>query len=263
MIILIDGDVLCYRAACSPIRLGYIDKETGKEAKRGPTEGEAIGTLKSLVIEVLEGASGKDSFSNIEHEMFLTGKGNFRNDYAVTAPYKGNRKEVEKPEHLEACRGYMRLAYKTKMSSGEEADDLLGIRSTQLGPDVACVASTDKDMLQLNCWHYNITRKDLIYVEPFEGLRWFYGQLIEGDRADNIKGVHGIGPKKREKILAECTTEHDLHFMCVETFMNTGLSSDESQARVLENGRLAWLRREQGQIWSPFEWAVGQTGGVT
>jgi hypothetical protein len=107
-------------------------------------------------------------------------------------------------------------------------------------------------MLQVNCWQWNITKKVLTYVEPFEGLRWFYGQLIEGDRADNIIGVRNIGPKKREKILADCTTEDDLHIACVATFMDTGLNSAQSETRVLENGRLAWLRREPEQIWEPF-----------
>jgi 5'-3' exonuclease len=76
--------------------------------------------------------------------------------------------------------------------------------------------------------------------------------LIEGDRADNIIGVRNIGPKKREKILAECTTEGDLHIACVATFMDTGLNSAQSETRVLENGRLAWLRRVPEQIWEPF-----------
>jgi len=253
MIILIDGDVLAYRAACSPIRLGYIDKETGKEAKRQPTRDEATATLNKLMMEVLEGASGKDILENIKYEVFLTGKGNFRLDYAVTAPYKGNRKDVEKPEQLDACRTYMKLMYNAVVSQGEEADDLLGIRSTALGPDGCCVASTDKDMLQLNCHHYNITRGELSYVEPFEGLLWFYGQIIEGDRADNIQGINGIGPKKREKILAGCTTEEDLYLTCVATFMAAqDLTEDQAKARVLENGRLAWLRRYPDQIWEPF-----------
>jgi hypothetical protein len=33
-----------------------------------------------------------------EHELFLTGKQNFRYDIAVTAPYKGNRKDVKRSQ---------------------------------------------------------------------------------------------------------------------------------------------------------------------
>jgi hypothetical protein len=65
-------------------------------------------------------------------------------------------------------------------------------------------------------------------------------------------GVRNIGPKKREKILAECTDEIDLLESCVETFMTLGLPRDDAYERVIENGRLAWLRREPEQIWRPF-----------
>ena len=248
--ILCDGDVICYRAACAPHRT--YNGFSCQSDKRPPTETEAIATLDALMNELLEGATGKDILQGIPCETFLTGKANFRYDYAVTAPYKGNRKDTVKPEHLGACREYMMRKYKAVMSVGEEADDLLAIRATELGPDNACIASTDKDMLQVNCWHWNITKKVLTYVEPFEGLRWFYGQIIEGDRADNIKGVMGIGPKKREVIHSECTTEMDLWVTCIDTFMDTGLTSDGAKERVLENGRLAWLRRVPNQIWEPF-----------
>ena len=251
MITLIDGDVVAYRAACSPVR--YWCEFDGVYKKREPTLTEALNKCDDLMHEVING-SKMEAFDEDPCETFLTGKGNFRTHYAVTAEYKGNRKAVERPQWLPAVRMHMMQTYDATMSTGEEADDLLALRATELGPDRACIASTDKDMLQVNCLHYNITRKDFTFMTAFEGLKWFYGQLIEGDRADNIIGVKGIGPKKREKIHKDCTTEHDLHFTCVETFMDTGLTLEEATSRVLENGRLAWLRREVGQIWEPFTW---------
>jgi 5'-3' exonuclease len=248
--VLVDGDVVAYRAACSPIRT--FNPFSEEDDKRPPTKSEAIAKVDTLMIELLEGSTGKDILQNIPCETFITGKTNFRHDYAVTAPYKGNRAETVKPEFLPECRAYLRLKYNATLSVNEEADDLLATRATEIGPDEACIASTDKDMLQVNCWQWNITKKVLTYVEPFEGLRWFYGQLIEGDRADNIIGVRNIGPKKREKILADCTDEIDLLEACTATFVDSGLTKEEALERVLENGRLAWLRREPEQIWRPF-----------
>jgi 5'-3' exonuclease len=248
--VLVDGDVVAYRAACSPIR--NFNPFTEEDDKRPPTKSEAIAKVDTLMIELLEGSTGKDILQNIPCETFITGKTNFRHDYAVTAPYKGNRADKEKPEFLEDCRAYLRLKYDATLSVGEEADDLLAIRATELGPDAACIASIDKDMLQVNCWQWNITKKVLTYVEPFEGLKYFYGQLIEGDRADNIIGVRNIGPKKREKILEDCADEADLLEACTATFVDSGLTKEKAIERVVENGRLAWLRRVPEQIWRPF-----------
>jgi len=248
--VLCDGDVVAYRAACSPVRT--FNPFSEDYDKRPPTKTEAIAKVDNIMIELMEGATGKDILQGIKCETFITGKSNFRHDYAVTAPYKGNRKDTPKPEHLEACRVYLMDKYDAVLSVGEEADDLLAMRATELGQYKACIASTDKDMLQVSCWHWNITKKTLVCVYPFAGLRWFYGQLIEGDRADNIIGVNGIGPKKREKTHEDCTNEAGLWHTCVETFVSSGLTWAEAEARVLENGRLAWLRRVPNQVWEPF-----------
>ena len=247
---LVDGDVVAYRAACAPIKFWNFFKLDND--KRPPTVDEAIAKVDTLMTELLEGATGKLISQDIPCETFITGKTNFRHDYAVTAVYKGNRKGVVKPEFLGRCRDHLKNKYQAITSVDEEADDLLAIRATELGPKDSCIASTDKDMLQVNCWHWNITKKTLVYVKTFEGLKWFYGQLIEGDTADNIKGVKGIGPKKREKIHEFCKDERELYNSCVSTFVAHGTPKIKAKARVLENGRLAWLRRVPGQIWEPY-----------
>ena len=70
----------------------------------------------------------------------------------------------------------------------------------------------------------------------------FYSQILTGDAVDNIIGLKGIGPKKAEKSLKGCTTVQELYKVCVDMY-------DGSEERVLENGRLLWLQRLEGQIW--------------
>ena len=86
--ILIDGDIVAYRCAFK------CNDESEKTA---------CYTTGSFLSELVS-----DLYIQIENEpdyrVYLTGKGNFRNDIAVTAPYKGNRKDKEKPVHLEAIR---------------------------------------------------------------------------------------------------------------------------------------------------------------
>lgn len=224
MKVLIDGDILTYRAAFS--------------CEGQPLE-DACDKIDELVEEVLEATSFDGSSEN--YEMFITGKGNFRFDVQPT--YKQNRSGKPKPEHLQALRDYLVEAYNAKVSSGQEADDDITIRATELGPD-AIIASIDKDFLQVPCHHYNLNKKTLVKVDEFEGLRFFYTQIIMGDSADNVFGIKGVGPVKAGKMLVGATTERSLYNVCVSAYGG-------DVAKVVENARLLWLRREEGQVWQP------------
>ena len=133
--------------------------------------------------------------------------------------------------------------YGAIISEGEEADDLIAIEATRCGP-TTIVASIDKDMLQIPCRHFNINKGNWTTVTEITGRRFFYTQLLTGDAADNIKGVHGIGPKTAQKLLSGLTTEEELWDVCVEKYKG-------DLQRVVENARLLWLRREVGEIWMP------------
>lgn len=219
MIGLVDGDMMCYRIAF---------------ACKDETEGVAIKTMATFLEDVLMSQLDLNNW-----EVFLTGKGNFRNEIAVTVPYKGNRKDVEKPAHLDMLRNYLVTAWSAVISEGEEADDLISIRATQLG-DEAIIVSLDKDFDQVQGWHYNFVKQKKYYVSAEEGQRFFYKQILMGDKADNIVGIKGVGPVKAEKMLAKATTEKELYAVCLEAL---------GAERVLENGRLLWLRREANQMW--------------
>lgn len=219
--VLIDGDIIAYRAA-------YFAE--GKEIE------EAEDKADDLLGYILE----QTTFDGLPYEVYLTGQGNFRHEYSDT--YKANRKG-EKPEHLTQIRDYLVEHWGASISDGEEADDMIAIRATQLGP-ATIVASVDKDFLQLPCRHYNFGRGEWTTVEEFEGLKFFYTQILTGDRADNVIGLHGVGPVKANKKLDGAEDEMDLFNRCVEAY---GGDVD----KVVENARMLWLRREVGEIWSP------------
>ena len=134
-------------------------------------------------------------------------------------------------------------AYDAQVSEGEEADDLIAIEATKVGPS-AIICSVDKDFLQVPCHHYNLNKKTLVKMDEFEGLRFFYTQIIMGDSADNVFGIKGVGPVKAGKMLADAKTERELYEICVAAY-----GGDTS--KVTENARLLWLLREEGQVWSP------------
>lgn len=223
MIALLDADILCYRVAAT---------------SENETKDTAMHTMASFVEDLML----FDLEEVFTFEFFLTGKTNFRYDVAVTAPYKGNRKDKPKPTHLNLLREYMMWAFNAKMSEGQEADDDIAIRATELGPEECIIVSIDKDFMQVPGWHYNFTKREKKWVTPEEGMRFFYTQILTGDTADNIKGAAGIGPVKAAKILEGAKTEEELYQCCVEV-----MGAD----RVLEDARLLWLRRTPNQIWEP------------
>jgi len=222
VIALIDGDMLCYR-------IGFAcDKES---------EEVATSTMYSFIADIMVELDEVE-----ECEVFLSGKTNFRNDVAVTAPYKGNREGNRKPVHHQALRDYLTTEWEANVSVDEEADDTIAIRATELGDDCVIV-SLDKDFDQVVGWHYNFAKKRLYYIEPDEGELNFYMQFLMGDRIDNIIGVKGIGCVKAAKLLSD-KTPRQMWDVCVEHL---------GEERALENGRLLYLRRKANELWCPPE----------
>jgi len=222
--LLVDGDIVVYRAACGR------DVETLEDAY-------------DLCDDLMESIILDNTFDGFgPYKVFLTGKGNYRHDYADD--YKAHRPQ-EKPEFWSGVRDYLASdnGYGAVVSDGEEADDLLGIYATQLGPDTV-IASVDKDLLQIPCQHYNITKGSFTVVDEFTGLYNFYTQILTGDRADNIKGLWQVGPKKAEKMLEGATTEVELYNRVLDAY-------EGDVEAVTKNGILLWIRRKEGEIWQP------------
>lgn len=253
MKILYDADVLAYRVAYSS-KLQW-DSIAQEEVKVPLTPIEAIEKLQEVVNQI---KFAIDPFAN--YAFYLTGKGNFRNDVAKTAIYKGNRKDTPKPPNLPYLRQYIIDTYNCVVSEGEEADDLIAIEAAKRNYKDTVIASIDKDFMQLPCKIYNPMRDEFYHPTPWEATKFFYTQILTGDAVDNIKGVGGIGPKKAEKALEGCDSEKALYNACVDAFaMNIGKDYAPQDfgeyriaaGRVLENGRLLWLRRYVNQMWEP------------
>ena len=217
---LIDADILNYR-------IGFA---TNTEA-----ESVAIRTMAGFLEDLLLFDLPEVS----TWELHLTGKKNFRNDVAVTAPYKGNRK-AEKPVHYHILREYLQQSWGASVSDGIEADDVLAIRATELGDD-AIIVTLDKDLDQVEGWHYNFVKKNKYFVDKDEGLFNFYKQFLTGDTVDNIIGAKGIGAKKAEKLL-EGKSEVEMWETVVDI-----LGYD----RAMENGHLLYMLRTFDDKWAP------------
>ena len=218
---LIDSDILVYR-------IGF--------ATNDDTEDGSIRTMAGFLEDLLL----IDLPEVQTWELHLTGKGNFRDDYAVTLPYKGNRKGTEKPKHYNLLRNYLEMSWRATVNNGIEADDMLAMRQEYLG-DYSVIVTLDKDLDQVKGWHYNFAKKNLYYLEQAEADFRFYKQFLTGDTVDNIQGVHGIGPKKADKLL-EGKTAAEMWDVVVE---HLGME------RAMENGHLLYMLRHGEDQFTP------------
>jgi hypothetical protein len=195
----------------------------------------AVSRLEQTMVELCMDLDCED------YKGFLTGKGNFRDELAVTAPYKGQRTS-EKPVHFQALKCHLVTSWGFTVVKGIEADDAVGIAAYAVPEDQTIMVHIDKDLNQFRGWHYNYRKKQKYYVSEFEGLVAFYTQILTGDRIDNIIGLKGIGPVKAKKILADCTNETELYTAVLKAY-------DGDEKRVLENGQLLWLQRKEHELW--------------
>jgi 5'-3' exonuclease len=225
--VLVDADIIAYRAAFS------AKDEPEKQARQ-------------KVDDICSGIM-YDCFYPINYTLgqnawfYLTGSGNFRKDLATIKVYKGQR--PPKPEHLPATRDQLVQQWGAEIVEGQEADDAIGIKATDLKGDCTIV-SIDKDLLMIPGTHYNFVKKEWTEVSQEKGDYFFYKQLLTGDQVDNIQGVTGIGPKKAEKAYEGCTTVQEMYAKALEMYKG------DADA-LLENARLLWLRRYEGEMWEP------------
>ena len=226
--ILIDGDIVAYKCA-------YKAQDDRPKYAAYTASSYLSDLISDLYVKL------KDE---PDYLVYLSGRseGNFRHKYAVTAGYKENRKDKEKPKHLSVIRDHLIESWNAIVSTDCEADDLIAIAATINKGSV--IVSVDKDFDQVPGLHYNPNKKELYDVSEDEAVRFLYEQILTGDRVDNIIGIYGIGPVKARKALAECSTELEMFEKCVEMY-------EGSRERVIENARLLYLRRAEGELWMP------------
>lgn len=209
-VILIDGDVLAYRAAAIAEKreVEVLHKASGK-TKMFKTRTEFKEFLKEKEKEyVVEDWEFKDiqtplgpaiAYSvmarQIERfkselfadacEVFISGKNNFRDSLKLPKKYKGNRDEMVRPVHLRNCKKFLVDNYSAWISNGFESDDYLVIRGyhyLNLGWNPIMI-TVDKDAnAYAGLSVYDFTQDvPEIKLLPSFGSLWDTGKKIAGD----------------------------------------------------------------------------------
>lgn len=247
MITFIDGDIIRY--------------SVGFAAEGEPLE-NCLHSVKLMINNIIKQTTAD------EYEIFLTGKGNYREDAATILPYKGNRDSSHKPEYFGEITDYLINVHGATVIEGHEADDAMGYNQYQTEEDT-CIASIDKDLDMIPGWHYNWKHDKLYNVDSRTAGKNFYKQLLTGDSTDNILGcgekrLHvyktgkkagqeymkrvGIGPKQADGIIRDAEDEEDLYWEILECYADYYERPFEA---MMENATLLWIQREKDVLWEP------------
>jgi len=187
------------------------------------------------------------------------GDGNFRSRLATIRPYKGTRSAHSKPLMFNNLRNYLLDVWECQVVFDRETDDELAIRQTQYAAkkEKSIICAIDKDMLQVPGHHLN-PNKGFKVVSKQEGLERLYVQAAMGDSVDNIAGAYKVGPAAAKKAFMGCDmSEEAMWNHLVGMYANSiekhgdmyrGLTAEQA---ALENMRLVYLQREDGELWLP------------
>lgn len=235
MKLLIDGDVLVYRAGFaiqSKVNVVWEDDFTATY----PPVSHALHAVKMMVNNIFNKCRHSD------YVIYLSSddRSNYRYGVAKTKPYKGNRKQP-RPIYYNDIRDYLINNFNSELVHGQEADDAMGVASTY---NSTVIVSIDKDLDMIPGYHYNFVKDYKYHVSKTQAYRNFCIQMLVGDPVDNIVGVKGIGPVKAEAAIAGCKRDKQKMLQVVYDLY-------DNEELFLEMGQLLWIRREEGEVWLP------------
>lgn len=192
-------------------------------------------------------------------ELFLTGKGNFRESLATIKGYKANRDPEHRPVHYKSIRRYLQNRWGATVVDGIEADDAVAMAQAEVGydPERCIIVTCDKDLLTVPGLQYNFQKREFKTVTERDARTFFYRQLIMGDSTDNIGGAYKAGPKAAEAAIRPTMNEADMYLAALDLYEKgkekkgcpyANLSAHDA---LLENARLLHLKRSVDDVWQP------------
>ncbi|EQB10412.1 hypothetical protein L284_17115 [Novosphingobium lindaniclasticum LE124] len=135
---------------------------------------------------------------------------NWRKD--IYPLYKTNRAATVRPEHLYDMKDWLAETYPTDRRPRLEADDVMGILSTEPHKGERIIVSADKDMQTVPGLLFNPNKDQFVReIEPAEAERFMLWQAICGDQTDGYHGCPGAGPAAADKLLAGIGWEPFVH----------------------------------------------------
>lgn len=241
MLLLLDTDILLYRAASSA--------ET--EIEWGDDIWSLYTDLKDAKASFMHQVNRiKENLHSDKVLCCLTDHGNnFRKE--VDPSYKSNRKGTRKPVGYVALCDWVRETFDCISKPKLEADDVMSILATKPENKGKCIiVSDDKDMMGTPSKLYRPTNDERLDISEADADKFFLTQCLTGDPTDGYSGLKGVGIKTAEKILGSRP-----HWSLVErAYIKAGHTRDDAiqQARLARILRWEDWDAEKGVIlWTP------------
>ena len=193
---------------------------------------------------------------------------NFRDKVAKKKVYKGSRKN-ERPKHYINLVEYVCATREVVIAEGCEADDLLAIHQYAAEPLTTIICSRDKDLKIVPGMHFGWMcglQKQFGPAPVYKygsldinargtkiegtGLKFFYSQILTGDKTDDYPGLPRCGPVKAFKLLAECNDEEEMFNATYEAYKSF-YGDETAHDEMKEQANLAWMvceRNEDGSL---------------
>ena len=225
---LIDGDIFTrrYTAACEydlytcGTAHGDTEEIRGRKAAEKYIEEndsyrivdstrvvEPVRVVKRNIINSIE--TILENTTSNECRIFLGEQGVPTFRHKLYPDYKKKRVDTVRPAHYAEIYDWLKEKYNAETHHEMEADDALCVVAGLYDDCVIC--SNDKDLLQYPGKHYNWITDVKKSIGSFEGDRSLFTQILMGDSVDCIPGLKGVGAKKAQKILEDCTDFQQLY----------------------------------------------------
>lgn len=273
---LIDADVLRYEVG-SIGQVTEVDEFGEKHTEMLPFDYVAR-VLDEKIENILDACWSPEYEDRPIPVLYLSGSTNYRDQIAVTKPYKGTRVS-EKPLHFKNLTAYIKNQYKTVISDGCEADDMMAAEQFKNwlahDEDLSVICTRDKDLRMIPGWHYGwecgaqrevhmhfIDENGYLLKSQegkvtFGGMLGFYYQMLIGDSTDNIPGCPGIGPKKAFDILGDLSDEvYNIQPEGWKRVYDTYKDKGCTDEYILEQGQLLWMTQGFNEDGSPILWQL-------
>lgn len=259
----IDGDLCTFAvaSACEGKRYRYSGTvydsklELNKILKRDGVDDSAIEFFKepesweqtkTSAITYLEKVIAQ---VDMDYEIHLTGKSNFRYKVATILPYKGNRSGIERPVHLDGVRQLYVDLYDAKVSVNMEADDAIGLAHDPDSDDL--IVTRDKDLNCIPGKHFNWDKDAYELISETEADRYFYKQVLTGDTTDNILGLYGVGKESKLLKALDNINSADMMFNYVEDQYEKRFGHHVNMF-LSENCKLLWILQKRKPNWEKY-----------